>query len=575
MKVYLYIILNIFFLFAVCLNENIIDREIKYKIIKYPLSSSNSNEDTFEPDLQLSEGNAIIELDSDFIITQISWTKKDSYKYNYLLGVFEASNDPSFEQGIPIAIIKEKGDLDTINYLNVDSPNSFKYLRYIPPNKNNTQIFPLKLYGHQKLNNENFEEKKLFQVSNLPLILIHTENSTEPGNDDKDVNCTITIINNGTIENFETAEIKVRGMSSSFAPKKPYRIKFSSKQKILNIKGKEKKWVLLANYYDRSLLRNALAFKISELMNFSFTPRCQPVDVILNGNFRGNYFICDKIDVISKNRLQIEELQITDNSFPNITGGYFLQIDARAGFGWGRPADQVENFIFVTDKGIRGQIVLPKKDELTKEQENYIKEKLNQFEDEIYNGTLDSIDLESYSKFFLVEEFCADPDHVYSSLYFTKDRNDDKFRFGPVWDFDLALDNDRRLIPTNEKPEFSFNYGSSSGTFRDLVKTLLANREAIEYIYDTWTNLCNSVLNETVLVDFLEEKKLYLKESSELNFLKWDHYVEEGRWGRGWGFGFGRNGEDFETSVEVLKDYVHKRFESLTTLLQRAVSLAN
>lgn len=57
--------------------------------------------------------------------------------------------------------------------------------------------------------------------------------------------------------------------------------------------------------------------------------------------------------------------------------------------------------------------------------------------------------------------------------------------------------------------------------------------------------------------------------------MKWDHYVEEGRWGRGWGFGFGRNGEDFETSVEVLKDYVHKRFESLTTLLQRAVSLAN
>jgi hypothetical protein len=115
-------------------------------------------------------------------------------------------------------------------------------------------------------------------------------------------------------------------------------------------------------------------------MNFTFTPRCQPVDLILNGNFRGNYYICDKIDVISKNRLQIEELQMTDNTWPNVTGGYFLQIDARAGFGWGRPADQVDNFIFVTDKGIRGQIVLPKKDELTKEQETYIKEKLNQFE---------------------------------------------------------------------------------------------------------------------------------------------------------------------------------------------------
>ena len=571
MKVY--IILNICLIFIASLDENIVDREIKYKIINYPLSSFDSNEDKNEPDLQLSEGNTIIELESEFIITQISWTKKDNYKYNYLLGVFEVSNNPTFEDGIPIAIIKEQGGLNEINYLDINSPSSYKYLRYIPPNKNNTQIFPIKLFGHQKLLSENNEDKKLFQVTNLPLVLIHTENSTEPTNNKEDVNCTIAIINNGTIENFETAEIKVRGRSSAGAPKKPYRIKFSSKQKILNFKGKEKKWTLFANYYDRSLLRNALAFKISELLEFPFSPRCQPVDVTFNGNFRGNYFLCDKIDVISKNRLNITEMQVTDNSEPNVTGGYLLEIDARSG---GRRNREVtQNYIFRTEGGIRGQIILPKSDELTQEQEYYIKDKLNQFEREIYNGTLDSIDLESYSKLFIVEEFCADVDHTFSSLYFTKERNDDKFRFGPVWDFDLALDNDRRLIPTNEKPEFSFNYGDSAGTFRELVKTLLANREVIEYIYNTWVELCDTVLNETVLVDFLEEKRIYMKESSELNFLKWDNYVEENRRGRGWGFGFGRKGEDFDTSVEVVKNYVSGRFGSLTNLLQKAVSLSN
>ena len=105
----------------------------------------------------------------------------------------------------------------------------------------------MKLYGHQKITTESLKEKKLFQVTNFPLVLIHNENSIEPIDDDKDVNCSITIINNDSIENIET----------------------------------------------KSLLRNVLAFKISKLMNFSFTSRYHPVDVILNGNFRGNYYICD------------------------------------------------------------------------------------------------------------------------------------------------------------------------------------------------------------------------------------------------------------------------------------------
>ena len=76
MKVY--IILNICLIFVASLDENVVNREIKHKIINYPLSSFDSNEDKIEPNLQLSEGNTIIELESEFIITQISWTKKDN-----------------------------------------------------------------------------------------------------------------------------------------------------------------------------------------------------------------------------------------------------------------------------------------------------------------------------------------------------------------------------------------------------------------------------------------------------------------------------------------------------------------
>ena len=193
-------------------------------------------------------------------------------------------------------------------------------------------------------------------------------------------------------------------------PKKPYRIKFSNKQKIFNFKGNDKKWTLIANAFDRSLIRNSIAYKISELMKFKFTARCDPVDVVLNGNFQGNYFICDKIEV-DKKRINITKMEKTDISEPNVTGGYVLEIDSLSSW---------EKNNFKTKRGIPGQIIYPEDDEITPEQANYIKNKLNQFEDEIYNGILDNIDLESYSKYFLVEEFCGDPDHVWSSFILQK-----------------------------------------------------------------------------------------------------------------------------------------------------------
>ena len=60
-------------------------------------------------------------------------------------------------------------------------------------------------------------------------------------------------------------------------------------------------------------------------MQLKYTPRCQPVDLILNGNYQGNYYVCDKIEV-GKNRVNISKMEPTDISEPNITGGYLLQI---------------------------------------------------------------------------------------------------------------------------------------------------------------------------------------------------------------------------------------------------------
>ena len=448
-----------------------------------------------------------------------------------------------------------------MNYLDLNTPKAYKYIRYIPPNKNNTRISPIKFYGYQIDSSDTLNQAKYFQVTNLPLISIHLKDESQSVKD-ADSECSIKIINNGKIEIDEKGFIKLRGRTSKIvAEKKSFRIKFESKQKIFNFKGKEKKWTLIANHFDRSFLRNALAFKISELMELNFTPRCEPVDVILNGIYQGNYYICDKIEV-GKNRVNITKMEATDISEPNITGGYLLQIGASFGYGRNQPN------IFKTNRGIPGNIEFPEEDELTSEQKDYISEKLNQFEEEIYRGVLDSIDLESYSKYFLVEEFCGDPDNVYGSFYFTKERNDNKFHFGPVWDFDLAFDNDERFYPTSEKPQFCLYYGDSAGTTRDFVKTLISNKNVIEYIKNTWDKLIESVLQEKILLNFIEERSQYIKESAELNLLKWDNYVGDDR--PKWVINFGRSGEDFIESVRIVKEYVSNRLISLTELINEA-----
>ena len=557
MKNFICLMLTIYLAFSLKIDRSKTIKEIKLK--KKLIGEENQLKQIYQGALP---ENYTIEFDEDYIITQISWTKKDNYKYNYLLGIFEGSNDKSFLNGIPIGIIKEKDGLNEINYLDIISPNSFKYIRYIPPNKNNTNFGQIQIFGYLKSESNYLNEEKYLQVTNLPLVSINTENSNEPSRWVGDINCTITIINEGKIENSENGVIKVRGRTTSIlSSKKPYRIKFSTKQKILNFKGKEKKWTLIANHFDRSLLRNNLAFKISELIGLKYTPRCLPVDVILNGNFRGNYYICDKIE-IGKNRINITKMEKTDINEPNITGGYLLQIDSLS---------KLYPNGFELSKGLIGLILYPEDDEITEEQKSYITYRLNKFEDEIYNGILDSIDLDSYSRYFIMEEFSGDIDHLWSSFYFTKERHDDKFYFGPAWDFDLAFDNEKRLIPTNNKTEFCFNYGDSAGTMRQLVEALIGNKIVIENIKKTWEKLCETVLNDKILVDFLNEEKMKIKESAELNFLKWDNFVEEPDPGMPFIIDFGRKGEDFDFSVEVVKDYVKDRFKSLTNLINDAI----
>ena len=332
----------------------------------------------------------------------------------------------------------------------------------------------------------------------------------------------------------------MRGHGTSAAAKKPYKIKFEKKQKLLDIDSKYRKWAILANYYDISLIRNILAFKISEMIGLEFTPRCEPVDVIVNGNFKGNYFVCDQVEV-KEGRVDIEE--ISDN---DITGGYLLEIDQRA---------TKEEKYFLTEKGLIGEIKYPDSDDITKDQENYIKKFLNKLEKNVYLGKLKYIDLYSFYRYFIIQEFCGDIDTVLSSFNVHKKKGDNKLYFGPVWDYDLSFDNDPRLIPTNNKRKFAFYYGSSAGSTRDFIITILKTKNVMKEINETWFELREDGLDYETLKSFIYEQKELLLESANLNMLKW--YNSK----------IGEGVKDYSDCLDIINDYIKTRFDSLPQLL--------
>ena len=154
-----------------------------------------------------------------------------------------------------------------------------------------------------------------------------------------------------------------------------------------------------------------------------------------------------------------------------------------------------------------------------------------------------------------MQEFSGDIDIVVSSFHIYKERNDDKLSFGPVWDYDLAFDNDERLIPTKEKDMFCYNYGTSAGSLRHFLTKIIGTKDIMKSINSTWVTLQENNLKFTDLKNFIDNETEKLKDSANLNYLRW--------YGRSIGYGI----RHFQNNVQVLINYIQNRFDNLTYLI--------
>lgn len=119
--------------------------------------------------------------------------------------------------------------------------------------------------------------------------------------------------------------IKGRGNTTWGMPKKPYRIKLDEKASIFSL-GKDKDWVLLANYSDKTLMRNIAAMELSRICGMKWTPVMICVDVYFNDEYIGVYVFTEHKKV-SSSRVDIEVAGDKDNDGEALTGGYYLEIE--------------------------------------------------------------------------------------------------------------------------------------------------------------------------------------------------------------------------------------------------------
>ena len=286
----------------------------------------------------------------------------------------------------------------------------------------------------------------------LPVLYITTENHTPITSKEDYLDATYYLDNKG-LSGYEsigsaaaplTMEIKGRGNYSwTGFDKKPYRIKLTDKQALLGMK-KSKHYTLLAHADDskdrKGYMRNAVGFELSKMIGMTYTPNAKPLEVVLNGDYIGLYFLTENIRV-DKDRVNIVEQEDEETDSEKITGGWLVEIDNY----------DTDPHITITEGGdVYTMWVTYKTPEvLSPQQEAYLTEQITMLDKMIYGDKNSDelwqhLDMDALAKFYIVQELTDNYESFHGSCYLHKEIGaNEKWHFGPVWDFGSSFNRDK------------------------------------------------------------------------------------------------------------------------------------
>lgn len=310
----------------------------------------------------------------------------------------------------------------------------------------------------------------------------------------------------------DTCQVKGRGnWTWRGFDKKPYRIKLGSGAALLGM-NKSKHWALMAAADDNlGFLKNPVGYMLSRKIGLRWTPSEQPVELVLNGQYWGLYFLTETVRV-DKKRVNITEQEDGTTEPDSITGGWLVEIDNY----------KEENRVELTEGNGTPIFITPKTPEvLSNAQRQYLTNEMSWLNQAIYDTTaydwVQKCDVREAAKYYLVQELMVDCESYHGSCYLHKDidsKGDVKWYFGPVWDFGNALN---RLIYSGGRnqnyiwvdPEFSQTWIGEMYPYAPFQKAL----------QDEW-----GLFRRDVLPGLANEIRAYantINEASKADYRRW------------------------------------------------------
>ena len=359
--------------------------------------------------------------------------------------------------------------------------------------------------------------------------------------------------------------IRGRGNSTWYADKKPYKVKFDDAQNLFGF-GKNKHWVLLANRYDNSMVRNRMTYWLGQQLGMEYTPQCVPVEVVMNGEYYGSYLLCEQIRV-GTGRVEIDDLDDVKSDSPALTddfirsGGYLLSME------WFGEDD--------TDKGFTTEEDMNFFIESPDDNAPYFKETIvafvnkaekalfgKNFKNDSGESYADYIDLPAAVDYWWVQEFSENGDAYGSgSTYLYKKRNtkdtvdgieketSGKLYWGPLWDFDFVAWGD---LEYNSEPGETLEYTGCSWMRRMLSDPVFANAAK-----DRWYE--DGGLREK-LVAITEEGGLLDRYLAQMET---SYIYDHEKWGS-----FESDITEYSGEIEQLRSWIDKRIVNVDAAIK-------
>ncbi|MBR5087257.1 MAG: CotH kinase family protein [Muribaculaceae bacterium] len=355
----------------------------------------------------------------------------------------------------------------------------------------------------------------------LPVVYLNTQDSATIVSKHYYINGTLWIEDEtqalGSADEPLTIEVKGRGNWTWYnSYKKPYKVKFNSKQSPLGL-DKSRHFILMAHSEDFSgYLRNTTGFEISKLLDMPYSPTELPVELVLNGEYMGLYFLCEKIRV-EGGRVEIIEQDDNETNAYSATGGWLLELTDDGNVVIAQHQNNDPNnpfFSFITQSP----------EELSQVQRNYIHDLLASADSCVYvtnkndQGWEEILDIHSLARFYVIHEVMENVEAFSGSLFMYKDRGwDEKLMFGPVWDFDNSFYHENTT-----SDHFIFDYDSPYPFL--WIKEILKYPRFQQEIREVWHEFCcKRVLDK--IIDHAWQWREMVVDAEQQDRLRWHFYA--------------------------------------------------